>query len=113
MPNSIQLDFFVHSLVKEEQKFEPIVAYLKRILLSYNQEIGNMDKEIVVVLRKKPTVQLKEASNDISKMRLGKSERINGALSFNNEHARMFRSACFPYQKSIFILHHVLTMFWG
>ena len=31
-----------------------------------------MDVEIVVVLRKKPTVQPKEALNDIGKMKLGK-----------------------------------------
>ncbi|CAI9260637.1 unnamed protein product [Lactuca saligna] len=47
---------FTH-LSKDKQKFEPIVAHLKRMLVSYIQEIGKTDVEIATMLRKKPIVQ--------------------------------------------------------
>ncbi|CAI9275224.1 unnamed protein product [Lactuca saligna] len=64
-----------HILLKNEQKFGLIMAHIKRMLISYIQDVGKMDMEIAIVLRKKPTVLPKEAPNNISKMRLGKFEK--------------------------------------
>ena len=44
-----------HLLLKDEHKFEPILAHLKRMLISYIHEVGKMDVEITTMLRKKPT----------------------------------------------------------
>ena len=52
------------------------------MLVSYIQEVGKMDVEIVAVLRKKPIVQPKEAPNDISKMKLGKIRKDNWSVGF-------------------------------
>lgn len=43
-------------LLRDEQEYEPIVAHLKQMLISYIQDIGKMDVKIAVVLQKKPTV---------------------------------------------------------
>lgn len=58
------------------------MAHLKRMLISYVLEIGKMDVEIAVVLRKKPTVQPKEAPSDISKMKMGKIIRDNWSVMY-------------------------------
>ena len=63
-------------------QIEPILAHLKRMLISYIQEVGNMDVEIVAVLRKKPNVLPKEAPNDINKMSPGKIEKDNWSVAF-------------------------------
>ena len=42
------------------------------MIKSYIQEIGDMDVEIVVVLRKKPSVVYKESPKDFEKLKLGK-----------------------------------------
>lgn len=51
----------VNIFSKDEQKFEPILAHLRRMLVSYIQEIRKMNVEIAAVLKKKPTMQPKEA----------------------------------------------------
>ncbi|CAI9285120.1 unnamed protein product [Lactuca saligna] len=69
-------------LSKDEQKFEPIVAHLKRMLVSYIQEIGKMDVEIMAVLWKKPTVQPKEALNNVTKIKFGRIQKDNWSVTF-------------------------------
>ncbi|CAI9291498.1 unnamed protein product [Lactuca saligna] len=54
----------LHLLVRDEKKFEPIIAHLKRMLVSYILDNGNMDVEIVAALQRKPTVLPKEAPKD-------------------------------------------------
>ncbi|CAI9284051.1 unnamed protein product [Lactuca saligna] len=74
-------------LSKDEHKFVPIMAHLKRMLISYIHEIRKMDVEITVELQKKPTVQPKEAPNDVSKMKLKKIHKDNWSMGFQ-ENAR-------------------------
>lgn len=52
------------------------------MLVSHIEEIGKMDVKVVVVLRKKSIVQSKEALKDISKMRLGKIQKDNWSMAF-------------------------------
>ncbi|CAI9283181.1 unnamed protein product [Lactuca saligna] len=61
---------------------EPIVAYLKRMLVSYIHEVGKMDVEIAVVLRKKAIIKPKEALCDVYKVKLGKIHKDNWNLVF-------------------------------
>ncbi|CAI9280416.1 unnamed protein product [Lactuca saligna] len=49
-------------------KDEPVVAHLKRMLISYIQEVGKMDVEIASVLRKRFFAFPKEAPEDYDKM---------------------------------------------
>ncbi|CAI9293781.1 unnamed protein product [Lactuca saligna] len=69
-------------LSKDEQKFKPIVAHLRRMLISYILEVWEMDVELAVVLRNKPFVLPKEALKDISKMKLGRIHRDNWSVAF-------------------------------
>lgn len=52
------------------------------MLVCYIQEIGKMDVEIIVLLRKKPVIQPKEDPKDLSKMKLGKIWKDNLSVSF-------------------------------
>ncbi|CAI9281339.1 unnamed protein product [Lactuca saligna] len=69
-------------LLKDENKFEPLVAYLKRLLVSYIQEIRKMDVGIVNVLRKRPTVFPKEPLKDLNKMKLGSIRKDDWSVAF-------------------------------
>ncbi|CAI9280746.1 unnamed protein product [Lactuca saligna] len=40
----------LHLLLKDEQKYEPIMAHLKRMLVSYIHKVSKMDVEIAAVL---------------------------------------------------------------
>ncbi|CAI9288377.1 unnamed protein product [Lactuca saligna] len=59
-------------LIKDEQKYEPIVSHLKRMLVSYIQEVGKKDIEITSAFRQKPVVFPKVALEDFDQMKLGK-----------------------------------------
>ncbi|CAI9282163.1 unnamed protein product [Lactuca saligna] len=74
--------YLLHLLLKYEQKFEPIVAHLKRMLVCYIQEIGKMYVEIATVLRKKPTVLPKEPLKDLDKMKLGRIRKDDWSMAF-------------------------------
>ncbi|CAI9303701.1 unnamed protein product [Lactuca saligna] len=52
------------------------------MLVSYILEVSKMDVEIVVVLRKKPIVKPKEASYDVSKVKLGRIHKDNWSMIF-------------------------------
>ncbi|CAI9289883.1 unnamed protein product [Lactuca saligna] len=58
-------------LLRDGQKYEPIIAHLKMRLVSYIQEVGKMDVERVVVLRRKPSVLHKEVPEGFKKLKLG------------------------------------------
>ncbi|CAI9299917.1 unnamed protein product [Lactuca saligna] len=61
----------LHILLKDEQKYEPIVLDLNTMLVSYIHAVGKIDVEIASVLRKKPIVKPKEALFDVYKVKLG------------------------------------------
>ncbi|CAI9263763.1 unnamed protein product [Lactuca saligna] len=69
-------------LLKDEQKYEPIVAHLKQMLISYIQEAGKMDVEITIVHRKRPSVLPKEALKDFDKMKPGKIQKDGSCMIF-------------------------------
>ena len=56
-------------LLRDGQKYKPIIAHLKLMLVSYVQEVDKMDVEIVVVLRRKPSVLSKEVPEDFEKLK--------------------------------------------
>ncbi|CAI9297193.1 unnamed protein product [Lactuca saligna] len=68
--------------VKDEQKFDSIVAHLKRMLVCYIQEIGKMDVEITSVLHKKNKVHPKEHMNDLDRMKLGRIRKDDWSVGF-------------------------------
>ncbi|CAI9270001.1 unnamed protein product [Lactuca saligna] len=69
-------------LSKDEQKYEPIVAHLKRMLICYIHEIAKMDVEITYVLKKKPILKPEEESKDLHKMKLGKIRKDNWSVVY-------------------------------
>ncbi|CAI9263321.1 unnamed protein product [Lactuca saligna] len=69
-------------ILKVEQNFEPIIAHLKRMLVSYIQEVGKMDVEIAIVLNKKPTVLPKEPPKDLDTMKLGRILKKDWSVAF-------------------------------
>lgn len=56
-------------MLKEKEKYESVMSHLEIMLQSYIQEVGEMDVEIVVVLRKKPSTIPKEAPKDFEKLK--------------------------------------------
>ncbi|CAI9298239.1 unnamed protein product [Lactuca saligna] len=50
---------------KDENKYEPIVAHLRRILICYIQEIAKMDVDIAVVLKKRTLMKPEEEAKDL------------------------------------------------
>lgn len=46
-------------LSKDEQKYESVLAHLKRMLVYYIQDFGKMDVEIATVFRKKPVSEVR------------------------------------------------------
>ncbi|CAI9303037.1 unnamed protein product [Lactuca saligna] len=63
----------LHLWLIDEQKFEPIVSHIKRMLVSYIHEVNKMKVEIASFLRKKPTILPKEPSNDFEIYEAGKN----------------------------------------
>ncbi|CAI9296751.1 unnamed protein product [Lactuca saligna] len=59
-------------LSKDEQKYEPMVAYMKRILIFCIHEVANMDIEVAAVIKKKPVVKPEPELKDFRKVKLGK-----------------------------------------
>ncbi|CAI9280710.1 unnamed protein product [Lactuca saligna] len=57
---------------REAQKYEPVILYLKLMIISYIQEMGNMDVEIATMLRRKPSAVPKEAPEGFEKLKLRK-----------------------------------------
>ncbi|CAI9261729.1 unnamed protein product [Lactuca saligna] len=51
-------------LLKEKEKYEPVMTHLQLMIKSYIHEVGLMDVDIVAVLRKKSNVVPKEAPMD-------------------------------------------------
>ena len=62
-------------LLKEKEKYEPVMSHLQIMIKSYIQEIGDMDVEVAAVLRKNPSVVLKESPKELQKLKLGKVYR--------------------------------------
>ena len=52
------------------------------MLISYIQEVGNMDVEIVIVLRMKPNVLPKDTADGFYKMKLGKIRKDEWCVAF-------------------------------
>ncbi|CAI9260615.1 unnamed protein product [Lactuca saligna] len=72
----------LHQLLKDKQKFEPIIAHMKQILVLYIHEVSKVDVEIAYVLHKKPTVLPKEPSKDLEKMKLGRIRKDDRSMAF-------------------------------
>ncbi|CAI9262130.1 unnamed protein product [Lactuca saligna] len=66
----------------DEHKYEPIVMYLKRVSISYIQEVEKMDVEIAAVLRKKPIVLPKGALENFDKMKLDIIRKDGWCMAF-------------------------------
>ena len=76
-------------LSKDEQKYEPIIAHLKRMLNCYIHEIGKMDVEIAFVLKKKPILKPKGESKDLHKLKLGKILKDNWSVVYRRKNDQM------------------------
>ncbi|CAI9296934.1 unnamed protein product [Lactuca saligna] len=60
-------------LLRNKEKYEPVVSHLQLLIKSYIQEVGMMDVEIATVLRQKLSTVPKEALKDFQKLKLGKN----------------------------------------
>ncbi|CAI9276276.1 unnamed protein product [Lactuca saligna] len=59
-----------HIITKEEKKYEPTIAHLKRMLICYIHEITKMDVEIESVLKKRPILNPEEQTKDVQKLKI-------------------------------------------
>ncbi|CAI9274138.1 unnamed protein product [Lactuca saligna] len=58
-------------VMKDEKKYEPIVAHLKKMIICYIREFAKMDLEIPLLLEKKPDLEPEEQPQDVNRMKLG------------------------------------------
>ena len=67
------------------------------MLISYIQEVGNMDVEIVIVLRMKPNVLPKDTADGFYKMKLGKIRKDGWCVTFQLKERTdaYFHKVCF------------------
>lgn len=95
-------------LSKDEQKYERIIAHLKRMLICYIHEIANMDVEIASVLKKKPVLKPEEEPKDLHKMKLGKLQIENWSVVYQRKNDQeVQRSKFFLLDKH---LHSTTTL---
>ncbi|CAI9299962.1 unnamed protein product [Lactuca saligna] len=80
--NPYEWIMLMHLLMKEENKYEPIVDHIKRMLVSYIHEVAKIDVEIASVLQKKPTVLPEASEKIIEKMKLRRIEKDNWSVMF-------------------------------
>lgn len=55
--------------LREKENYKPVMSHLLLMIKSYIQEVGLMDVDIAVVLRKKANVVPKEAPKDYEKLK--------------------------------------------
>ncbi|CAI9284346.1 unnamed protein product [Lactuca saligna] len=72
-------------LSKDEQKYEPILAHLKRMLVCYINDFGQMDVEIPIVFRKKPILKFETELKDLDKMKLERITNDNWSVAFQQK----------------------------
>ncbi|CAI9295671.1 unnamed protein product [Lactuca saligna] len=84
-------------VMKDEKKYAPIVAHLKRIIIFYILDIANLDVEIASVLKKRPILKPKEQPKDIQKMGVGIIQKEHCIIVYNRKQGEAI-------QKSIFFL---------
>lgn len=92
-------------LVKDGQKYEPIISHLNLMIVLYVQEVGKMDVEIAVVLRRKPSVLPKEAPKGFEKLKLSKIYKEGWYVVFQarERNDADFHKACFfPPNKHLY-----------
>ncbi|CAI9289765.1 unnamed protein product [Lactuca saligna] len=90
-----------------EEKYEPIIAHLKLMTISYIQEVGTMDLEIEVVLRKKPSVVPKESPKGFEKLKPGNFYKDSWYVVFEDKERNEadYRKTCFFFLDK----HHFLS----
>ncbi|CAI9288108.1 unnamed protein product [Lactuca saligna] len=70
-PNLYDWIMLYNLLLRYEKKYEPVIAHLKLMIVLYIQDVGKMNVEIVVVLRRKPFDLPKEVPEGFEKLKLG------------------------------------------
>nr|KAJ0186669.1 hypothetical protein LSAT_V11C900486170 [Lactuca sativa] len=60
-------------LVRNKEKYESVVSHLQLLIKSYIQEVGSMDVENTIVLRKQLRAVPKKAPKDFEKLKPGKN----------------------------------------
>ncbi|CAI9287310.1 unnamed protein product [Lactuca saligna] len=73
----------MHLLIKEEKKHKLIVEHIKRMLVSYINEVAKLDTEIASVLKRKPTILPQGSAKDIEKLKMGKIDEENWIVMFH------------------------------
>ncbi|CAI9297936.1 unnamed protein product [Lactuca saligna] len=69
--NTYDWIFLFQIVMKDEKKYKPIVAHLKKMLIYYIHEIAKMDVKIALVLMKRSILKTEEQLKDIQKLKVG------------------------------------------
>ena len=90
-------------ILKDEKKYEPIVAHLKRMLIFYVHEIAKMDVEIASVLKKRPILKPEEDPKDLQKLKVGKIQKEHWSVVYNRrEGQNVQKIMCFLRDKHLY-----------
>ena len=90
-------------LSKDEQKYEPMVAHLKRMLTCYIHEVAKMDIEIVAVLKTKLVVKAEPEPKDFRKLKLGKINKEScNAVYQRRQGKKVVKSIFFLLNKHLY-----------
>lgn len=84
LPNINPHDWIVltNFLLCDEQKYKPILAHIKRMLVSYIHEVAKLDQEIANALRRMPTVKPIGKASDVNKMHMGQIDTEQWTMMF-------------------------------
>lgn len=72
-------------IMKDENKYEPILAHFKRMIICYILEISKMDVKISSVLKKRPILKPLEQPKDIQKLKVGAIQKEHWSIVYKRK----------------------------
>ncbi|CAI9276993.1 unnamed protein product [Lactuca saligna] len=82
-------------LSKDEQKYEPIISHMRRMMICYIHEVAKMDVEIASMLKKRPVVKLGEEPMDFPKRKLGKIRKEDWSVMYQRKEGEKVQQILF------------------
>lgn len=73
-----------HFLLKDAKKYEPVLEHVKRMLVSYVNEVAKLDMEVATAQKKKPIALPQGSASDVNQMQKGKIDTNHRTVMFHH-----------------------------
>ncbi|CAI9262497.1 unnamed protein product [Lactuca saligna] len=77
--------YLFNLVMKDEKKYDPIVAHLKRMIICYILVIAKTYVVITSILKKRPILELEEKPKDIQNLRVRVIQNENLSIIYNRK----------------------------